>query len=201
MPPIDVETNGVEVAAFNSTRGRPIHTPKARCLPVRAYSRCFALQLANVTLERMAEFVENTTAFDEGHNEGLRGFLDSGGHCPDSIRPAHWHVVPSDERNFVLGDAGTFAVTSSGSICPLIGISSDWYEVYLPISPSMTVVGTRHSDRPKLDVTEIVTGSISTSYEEFYAEVYSQHLEERASKEINTANELISSTALRAFRI
>ncbi|MER9846257.1 DUF4238 domain-containing protein [Mesorhizobium sp. M0106] len=147
--------------------------------------------------ERTARFLENTTALDEGHNEGLRGFLDSGGQCPDSIRPAHWHVIPSDERNFVLSDAGTFAVTSSGSICPLIGISSDWNEVYLPISPSMTVVGARHSDRPKLNVTEIVTGSISTSYEEFYAEVYSQQLGERASKEINTANELIGSTALK----
>ncbi|UVK36723.1 DUF4238 domain-containing protein [Mesorhizobium sp. AR10] len=143
-----------------------------------------------------SEVFKASTAIDEGHNKGLEQFLTSGGKCPDSVRPLKWCVVTDAANRFVLGDSGVFSRTENGAICSLIGISSDWFEVYLPISPSTAVVGMRHNNPPSLSVEGIMAGAISTSYEQFYSNAYSSSLESRARIEIDTNNEFFDQSSL-----
>ncbi|ESX16977.1 MULTISPECIES: DUF4238 domain-containing protein [unclassified Mesorhizobium] len=133
----------------------------------------------------------NTDTFDNSHNTSLQRFLDSGGVCPEPRRPESWAIVQNPDKNFVLGDAGVFCVDREKKISTFVGASNDWREAYLPISPSLAVVGMRGIAVPTMTPEEIVTASISTSGRQFYADVFSAALADRALKEINSAGELI----------
>ncbi|WP_292185439.1 DUF4238 domain-containing protein [Mesorhizobium sp.] len=146
--------------------------------------------IMQMMLRALAASVHKTDSVDNSHNKSLQSFLDSGGVCPERRRPESWAVVQNPDKNFVLGDAGVFCINRERKISTFVGASDDWQEAYLPINPSLAVVGMRGIAVPTMTAEEIVTASISTAGRQFYADDFSAALADRALKDINTAGEL-----------
>lgn len=193
-----------ELSQFNAFQRALLRTNPEFRSRVRQVRAKFERELSRGTianemhkgLKGIAQIFETSAAIDAGHNDGLKEFMESGGTCPDRIRPSRWTVVRSDSEQFVLGDATTFGVTEQGKICPLIGMSSDWHEVYLPLNPFLTVVGTKHDGAPSLDAAAIVSSAIATSHKQFFASYSNQELATQ-TRQIDTMGEFVGEEEMR----
>jgi hypothetical protein len=142
------------------------------------------------------QFADVPGLLDDEHNVGIQEFLDSGGKCPELLKPKFWTAVLSTEGQFVLGDCGAFAVMPDRSIEPALGVGSSALEVYLPISAGIVAVGSFILSSPSLNEVEIIRGAISTSYESFFASRFSTDLENMALNLLGSRKGLVSNREL-----
>jgi hypothetical protein len=121
----------------------------------------------------LIDFVQSqgvvASATKDGQVRGLAKLLLDAGSAPDSFRPAAWHLLPSDDSRFVLGDGCVVTMAGDMSLGQLFKAGKDWREIYLPISPCQVLAATKAQASPSLDNAAINRASTRFALRYIYA--------------------------------
>ncbi|WP_442583103.1 DUF4238 domain-containing protein [Mesorhizobium sp. ASY16-5R] len=117
-----------------------------------------------------------TPALDNEHNRVLTDMIATGERCPEKLRPKRWYPMVSPDGLFVLGDSGAILANNSGEFSPFIGMGSNADCLFLPINPHVTAVGIFSENCRIWTEEDIVKGTVSSSFENFFANRYDQKL-------------------------
>lgn len=113
-----------------------------------------------------------------GQIEGLKETLASSS-VPESFSPHSWTVHRVNGR-LILGDGCVFVRTRSGRVASLILAKQDWEYVYLPVSPSSILVGSRTDGRAPVDAEELNDYSAGLSWTHFFSSTMDASIRARA---------------------
>lgn len=124
-----------------------------------------------------------------GQIEGLQKALASSS-VPEWFKPHRWTVHRTDGK-LILGDGCVFVRTGTGRISSLILAREDWEQVYLPVSPSSILVGSRTDHSALVDTEELNDYSAGLSWTHFFSSTMAAPISARARAIGNIASQLI----------
>lgn len=125
----------------------------------------------------------------KGQIEGLQKTLASSS-VPEWFRPHRWTIHRAD-GTLILGDGCVFARTGAGRISSLVLAREDWEQVYLPVSPSRILVGSRTDHSALVDAEEINDYSVGLSWTHFFSSTIAAPIRARARAIGSIASQLI----------
>jgi hypothetical protein len=117
---------------------------------------------------------------------------------PEWFAPAHWEVVDISPGGALLSDACVVAISDQGEPGALLRFGASYSEVYLPVSDSQVLVGTREGSQPQLDLGHLNHISAEIAFSFLYAPKCGDEVRELTSL-IGTGNFIVTDEQLDEF--